>query len=30
MKMLKIYKCDDPMRWYAGMVGEITSEWVGE
>ena len=23
MKMLKIIKCNDPMRWYANKIGEL-------
>ena len=23
MKMLKIIKCNDPMRWYASKIGEL-------
>ena len=33
MKYLKITKCNDPLMWYAGMVGQYVpylGEWRGE
>ena len=33
MKQLRIIKCNDPLMWYAGMVGQYVpylGEWRGE